>query len=305
MADSSLLTAVIPVSSMAGRLSRFDDMVQQCDTFGVDLIVVHDFRDAQTGIELKNIIGSNISTNIKYLEGKFGSAGLARNAGLKMCESKWVCFWDSDDEVLVDRYLDMVTSAENRNCHVAIGLISVASEAKTGVTILSEKLLMNNSLDLQLANFPAFTRMGFRTKNLTKDPFPDIPIGEDLIFLMKQKIINKKLFLYEQNVYRYYVGNTFQSSKLLSKNENFGKLLNLMLTYLKSAGPFEKRYVLASINKIFLGILRSVLKRKQKMISWKLTKWVLIENSRTPFRCIRIFLYFITHRSAVIRAIHG
>lgn len=305
MVEPSLLTAVIPVTKMAGKLEKFQKVISQCRELGVKLVVVHDIRDTETGVELQNLLEVHGPKNAIYLEGLYGSAGLARNAGLGSCETKWVCFWDSDDYVYVTNFLNMITIADSEKSDIAIGLLSIHALHNNRKISLSEKLQSNNWLDLQISNFPAFTRMGFRTKNLPKDPFPNIPIGEDLIFLLRHEIFEKKIYLYHQEVYCYYMGDSNQSTKIFDNSRNFSILLQTIFEILNTSSTAEKRFVLAFANKLFLSNFRKVMLGKHKMLSWDLTKKLIFANSRTPIKALFIFIYIFTHRSKIIRATHG
>ena len=305
MDEPLLLTAVIPVTKMAGKLEKFQKVISQCRQSGVKLVVVHDVRDTETGIELQNLLKTHGPKDAIYLQGHYGSAGLARNAGLESCATKWVCFWDSDDYIYVNNFLNMITKADTEKSDIAIGLLSIHSSQNNRKISSSEKLQSNNTLDLQISNFPAFTRMGFRTKNISKDPFPNIPMGEDLIFLLRQEIFGKKIYLYHQEVYCYFMGDPNQSTKLFDNSENFSKLLQIIFEILNTSNTVDERFVLAFANKLFLSNFRKVMQGKHQMLSWELTKKIIFVNLRTPIKALYIFIYIFTHRSNIIRATHG
>ena len=100
------LSIIVPVTKMHGRLDNFKKMVEDISNLSIQLIVVHDIDDDKTGRELQIILKNN--ANIKLIEGKYGSAGGARNAGLELVDSEWIGFWDSDDKPQVKQYLDLV-----------------------------------------------------------------------------------------------------------------------------------------------------------------------------------------------------
>jgi len=305
MMTVSLLTAIIPVTSLAGRLGYFEDTINQCRDFNLNVIVVHDFRDEETGSEVKAIIQQSKSEKIQYTEGVFGSAGNARNAGLELCNSKWVCFWDADDEVHVKNFLEMVTAAEEGSYEVAIGLISIVQKKTSETPHLSQAISPKKFLDLQIANFPAFTRMSFRTKNIAQSPFPNIPLGEDVIFLLRQNVVGKEVYLYGERVYTYFLGSESQSTSKYKRNSNLFDLLVLILDELESVHESGKRFTLAFVNKTFLAILRRAIKRQDKMISWDITRRVVVKNVKMPLRSITVIVYLLTHRLKEIKATHA
>ena len=50
-----ILTAIVPVSAMANKLQNFRNWVEE-SPLELKIIVVHDWRDSETGEELRKII---------------------------------------------------------------------------------------------------------------------------------------------------------------------------------------------------------------------------------------------------------
>ena len=93
-----LLTAIVPVTKMAGKLQHFEEWLSICRGLPIEIIVCHDVQDDQTGPELTKIFESlNLENKLIFLEGTYDSAGLARNAGIPLASGEWIVFWDSDD----------------------------------------------------------------------------------------------------------------------------------------------------------------------------------------------------------------
>ena len=93
----SLLSVVVPVTRMSGRLERMSKWLRKVYLYPVEVIIVHDHRDKETLIELQSMVESFGNPKIILIDGEFGSPGISRNAGLKICSGSWVAFWDSDD----------------------------------------------------------------------------------------------------------------------------------------------------------------------------------------------------------------
>ena len=91
------VSIVIPVSNMAGRLQNLEKSIKATDPTIFQIIVVHDFRGADTSFELKELINRVNNGHIELYEGKFGSAGKARSEGMIHATGKYLVFWDSDD----------------------------------------------------------------------------------------------------------------------------------------------------------------------------------------------------------------
>lgn len=305
MPQGSMLTAIIPVTSMNGKLEHFKSTVSQCKNSSVKLVVVHDHRDDATGFELKNLLKSNGPGDAIFIENKFGSAALARNAGLAASQSRWVCFWDCDDTIYVEKFLEMIKYADSNQSEIAIGRISVSPFNSTGSQVASDELISNKNFDLQISNFPAFTRMGFKRSLLQANPFPDLPLGEDLVFLLKQNLPEKKISILNQVVYCYHVGDSNQSTRRHNDQRNLTELLSNIEMMLRSSSPKAIRMNLAFADKLLLSLIRRATSEKLTKQTLKLMGQVILHNLKSPKTTTQILLYFLKNRSAVIRALHG
>lgn len=300
-----LLTAVMPVTKMSGKLDDFKSTVSQCKELGVGLVVVHDMRDSKTGPELKSLLHDYGPVDSIYLEDKYGSAAAARNAGLKQCKSTWVAFWDSDDTVYVKQFLTMVQTAEYENSEVAIGKISVRSSEWNAIEVESPPLINDQTLDLQISNFPAFTRMSFKKSILGEDPFPEIHLGEDLMFLLSANLFLRRITLINEVVYRYQVGDASQATKRHVGDAPYILLLSKMAIFLQLAGERDKRFNLAFVDKLWMSLIRKALRGEVSLQGIMVIFKVAIYNLRYPSKAFQILHFFLTNRPSVVVVIHG
>lgn len=268
-------------------------------------MVVRDVRDCETGPELKLLLEDYGPVDSIYLEDEYGSAAAARNAGLKHCKSAWVAFWDSDDTVYVRQFLKMVQIAENENSEVAIGKISVRSSERNTIEEESPALFNNKTLDLQISNFPAFTRMSFKKSILDEDPFPEIHLGEDLLFLLSTDPLLRKITLMNEVVYRYQVGDASQATKRHIEDAPYILLLSKMAKFLQLAGKRDNRFHLAFLDKLWMSLIRKAMRGEVSREGIKVLFEVAIYNIRYPFKASQIFHFFLTNRPSVIGVIHG
>ena len=103
------VTVIIPVSLMANKLQALTEIVDQLLVRNIEVILVHDFQDDTTSIQLAKIF--NARRNAKCLvliEGEYCGPGLARNAGLQLATRKYVAFWDSDDLVYMPSFIEYI-----------------------------------------------------------------------------------------------------------------------------------------------------------------------------------------------------
>jgi glycosyltransferase involved in cell wall biosynthesis len=300
---SSNLTAIIPIAHIDGQEGMLKDILSQSSNSNINIILVHDIKDLDNSLIIKGIYDKYSRENDIYIEGYYGNAGQARNAGFKLCKTEWVCFWDSDDQVYVSQFIDMVEQAKELNCEIAIGLISVKSMNNSTPPCLSDKLLNNVFFDLQIANFPAFTRMAFLTSLIKTRPFPDIKIGEDLIFLLSLNLPIKHIYLSNSEVYRYFIGSKYQTTF----NYNIDIMYELLLKILESIEKKQfasRRMAIAILNKIFIRIIKSESKRFFNKNKIRTFKRVILINFKNMFQFIVAIMYLTLNRPKIIKVIH-
>ena len=116
-----MLTVIVPVSNMAGNLKNFHEFLAAGIRAGFNFIVVHDIQDELTGPELDHIVSKYSPTKVSLHEVKFGNPGDTRNYGIQYVKTDWICFWDSDDEPIVENFSKMIELAEINQKKIAIG----------------------------------------------------------------------------------------------------------------------------------------------------------------------------------------
>lgn len=211
-----LISIVVPVSSMANKLESFKLWTQSLDS-KYQLIVVHDFKDKATGIELQDHIEKNLTCQTMFLEGKYGSPGSARNAGMQVALGEWIIFWDSDDLGYVDsldkwlREKDLECKGQNRD-------LVVFRFSRLNL-ITTEVLDQGNWKNEQKKNEvfwlsqPGLWRCLIR-REITKDlEFLEMLMGEDQVFLLDVLAKGVKPCFQDQIVYQYATGREGQATQ--------------------------------------------------------------------------------------------
>jgi glycosyltransferase involved in cell wall biosynthesis len=207
---SVLLTAIVPVAKMSGRLDAMKSWLDQIDPNILEVILVHDNHDAKTGQELREIIEQFPSQKITIIEGKFGSPGAARNAGLEQARGDWVTFWDSDDIPNVTEFLIMLKNANFKGYEITVGGYETASFQSDGVT---NPLLVLPSIGEWGSNIPlnpGLWRWAFKRTVVGKMRFENFLMGEDQCFLVTLKPTTKKIHIHEKSVYMYHLNRDGQ-----------------------------------------------------------------------------------------------
>ena len=173
------LSVIVPVTKMHGRLDNFKKMVEDISHHSIQLIVVHDIGDNKTGHELQMILENN--TNTKLIEGNYGSAGDARNAGLELADADWIGFWDSDDKPEVKQYLDLVAKIKKEQNLVGYGNFLKISALPKKLQKSKNSLNVEGATNsLKLHKNPGIWRWIFASEVLKNARFPNLKLGEDV-----------------------------------------------------------------------------------------------------------------------------
>ncbi len=300
---SANLTAIIPIAHTAGQVGMLEDILSQSSNSNINIILVHDIKDLDNRPIIKRIYDKYSRENDTYIEGYYGNAGQARNAGFQLCKTEWVCFWDSDDQVYVSQFIAMVEQAKELNCEIAMGLISVKSKNNSTPPCLSDRLIKNVFFDLQIANYPAFTRMAYLTSVIKTTPFPDIKIGEDLIFLLSLNLPMKQIYLSNCEVYRYYIGSKNQTTFSYDIDAMYVLLLKI-LDLIEKRQFTSKRMAIAMLNKIFIRIVKSESNwflSKNRIITFNR---IILINFKNMFKFIVGAVYLTVNRPKIIKVMH-
>lgn len=261
------LSIIVPVSKMYGRLSNFKKMVEDINNFSIQLIVVHDRADDETGRELQTILKSN--TNTKFIEGKYGSAGAARNAGLGLVDSEWIGFWDSDDKPEVKRYLDLVAKIKEEQNSVGYGnFVKISAKPNKSKKFKICFNFKNTVNSMEPIKNPGIWRWIFASEVVKNTMFPNLKLGEDICFLfyILQKV--DKISTTSQIVYKYFVDNPLQSTELLKNNTQIFLVIQFMYENFISSQKNQKIVLGLLVNQFYSSLKLD--KLQYKVISIKL-----------------------------------
>lgn len=261
------LSIIVPVTKMHGRLDNFKKMVEDTSNFSIQLIVVHDIDDDKTGRELQIIL--NNKTNIKLIEGKYGSAGDARNAGLELVDSEWIGFWDSDDKPEVKQCLDLVAKIKEEQNLVGYGNFLKISAIPNKLQKSKNSFNIEGATNsLKLHKNPGIWRWIFASEVLKNTKFSNLKLGEDVCFLFSilQKV--DKVTTSSQVVYKYFVDDPLQSTVLWKNDTRIFLVIKFMNENFISNQKNQNITIGLLVNQFYSSLKLD--KLKYKVISIKL-----------------------------------
>jgi len=189
---------------MAGKLNYLQSWLADSLRFNLQVVLVHDYRDAETKIELEQMIENLAHPQLQLIHGEFGNPGRARNVGLEFANGDWIAFWDSDDLPLLDHIFSELE--ENNSVDVVIGRYQVFN-SRSGDIRYSDPIAPNMS---SVGINPGIWRMIFSRASIDGSKFPNLRMGEDQVFLSSIGLADLSKKFCPGVFYQYNVGNTFQ-----------------------------------------------------------------------------------------------
>jgi len=234
---SRLLTAIVPITQMYGRLHFVRDWLETIDPNVIEVVLIHDIQDANTSRELTSMVTNFAEKKIRLIEGYFGSPGLARNAGIEIAKSEWIVFWDSDDTPDVDAFIEMVTKAKKAGAEIAIGGYQIVnfgeSQKNPSATILPALGDWGSNIPIN----PGIWRWAFRSHLFRNLRFESFGMGEDQALLICIEPLLRNLFIFERCVYHYSIN---QESRLTS-NKNRINEISKSIRFITHRLRFQKK----------------------------------------------------------------
>jgi hypothetical protein len=207
----NLLSVVVPVATERGP---FDNLIKWLPvglSMGIQIVVVLDRTKNILDAELMDMLNQNRSERLIVVEGRYGSPGLARNAGIKLATAKWLMFWDCDDYPEIDNCLRLVSEATEAGAEFAIGGFSWGS-VKAGTPSKNHYLSDNPAKLLQsIGRNPGIWRFAWKRNSLKSD-FSNLQMAEDQVFILSNCNFEAKYLVGDSLVYTYLSGGGTQQT---------------------------------------------------------------------------------------------
>ena len=218
-----VLSVVVPVANPEIHASNIRRFLKSLLIQGLEIVIVHDNRTGEASETLLDLRESFPLVTLKLLDGNYGSAGEARNAGMKHATGVWISFCDSDDFQHVGPMLEEIGNVSS--AELLVGQFVRVTPNGDIVESVNTKSLSELWID------PGFWRVAYRRSILTGITFTNLRMGEDIVFLAEVLRLNPQVVFSNSVFYEYRIGSSSQST---SKPANFKDIS-------KAKGVIEKQ----------------------------------------------------------------
>ena len=265
----SLLTIVVPVHNMSGRLANLSKWLDEAHAQNVKVILVHDESQDATRTELLQLLELKKSINFSLIETNVQSPGLARNLGLEIVDTPWFSFADADDFVYVSSILKLLGETELSDCEIGIGSY-ISSDLRSGAEgVVKPPDSKEDAIALHLVKKMGLWRFVFSTKFFGDIRFTKHKMGED--FLYTNLVLNRtnQVFTSSQVVYKYFhggSGNLTSNQSVMSEMIGIVKLIKSLEPVTRIAMAFKA----FAIQKLTLSLLKNLAAQEKLVEKYKL-----------------------------------
>ncbi len=246
-----LLSVIIPISRMAGRLQNFETTMSNLIVENeIQVIIIHDVQDLNTGPEIRNILNRYPGESITFLEEYIGNPGGARNLGLNYVEGTWVNFVDSDDVYCPLELMDILRMPLVTGVSALISNYEIVDSISRMVTLHDHKKSLT-----EVALEPGLWRWTFLAKSIGATRFSNLSMGEDQKFLYEFCQQKKKILFTSITTYRYTTNQEFQLTNQSKPKRDLFKVLFEILQIRRSHQTNFDSFTEMIIVKIFISSL--------------------------------------------------
>ena len=232
-----LVSVVVPVHEMAGRLSGLEQSIGKAhdEALPIEFILVQDGDDVGTSDELKHLA---MKYRVRVLQTVVNSPGLTRNLGLDAASALWIAFWDSDDRGNPSNLIAAVRSSPS-SANVVIGSFEWCDSA--GAILKSYPC--EESLEKVAIN-PGIWRFVFKHDYLANRRFRPFKMGEDQLFIADLALKEEEIHYSPLIIYKYTQNNGNQLTKQRSAIQDIQLSLNELDVRIAHFGLEKYGYIL-------------------------------------------------------------
>jgi len=258
-----LLSVIIPISKMAGRLQNLNRTILNIGLEnGIQIILIHDVQDANTGPELDQLVKSHQNRQITLVEKYIGSPGGARNLGLEYARGSWVNFVDSDDVYFPSNLVKMLRSIESTNASAVISNYETVDSVTKSVVLYEHQKSLT-----RVAVRPGIWRWTFNAEFISNTRFSNLSMGEDQKFLYEFCKEKQKILFDNQIVYQYTINQELQLTNQKRPKHDLSQVFSEVLKIRKSTQTNFDEFTETMLIKLFVSsMIHSKFQEKVKIL---------------------------------------
>jgi glycosyltransferase involved in cell wall biosynthesis len=283
---NEILTTVVPVGKNHDSLQLLRIWIGETVNLPMRTILVIDTKDKST-IEAAHKIQQVNVDKVSILSTDCKGPGSARNLGLSSVMTEWVCFWDSDDLAYPKVAIDLVQEADKNDYGVIIANYKIWNNNLEIETLPTKK----SYSPLDLAVDPGLWRFFFKYEKIRNVKFPEIFMGEDLVFLAKCADILQDSYTSSEVTYRYTKNTKFQ---LTSSNQYISQLQQSYKLLRDTEKSIQSNYGKTFLKYLKVKVALTLLKRGNWVIKLKTFTFVFKSTLQVKsLKKIQIAIIFI------------
>ena len=194
------VTAVIPVTDASNRIKILGLWLNDTSSdLPFEFLFILDSLDSYESRIFKNFLRNYEHLRYRVLETNAKSPGLSRNLGIENSNTRWICFWDSDDYPNPSAIYE-----EIQNIGPEVNVIVGKFETLNMENPAQKKEISKDSStkDVFMMN-PGLWRFVFSRGVIGKKRFTKYRMAEDQLFLCSISLADQNIFFSDRIFYAY------------------------------------------------------------------------------------------------------
>lgn len=256
------LTAVIPVATSIGDLSNLTSNISDALQSGVHVVVVFDQVSAELNpaLEALGIHFSSYGDKFQIVRGKYGSPGMARNAGKQNVDTEFIAFWDADDRIEIQSIIKILNLYGDM-CDYIIGSYQVVAFDSGSIRGAAARKTFGK---LRVIKEPGVWRIIFRNNKVSNSLFGNSFMGEDQVYLVNSGLLGSEKVLFTNDVfYTYFTGVDGQLTSIRRLNQALVRSIVEIISTSSRASYKELLYRLLVVCRIGLTLIKRIVTGKK------------------------------------------
>lgn len=231
------LGIVVPVTKLSRNLANLESWLSKLPNGSIQVILIHDVQDAETGPALSHLMTLIQDERIEYFEGDFGAPGLARNFGIKKINSKWIWFVDADDLPIVENVMHDLKSTDD-DIEILVGQFEIDTNGHRFQSKFSNEEEFN-----KIAFNPGIWRLLFRAEIFSKYEFQRFKMAEDQLFLIDVNFFKRRCRFSDKVFYVYFRHSNGQLTAQKFAISELAMTIPVVINQILKADQSNNRYL--------------------------------------------------------------